>query len=503
MASVTRSSEHHTDTVSSVPRWRTQFFESVNKPLDVLVIGGGITGAGVLHAVAKLGLLAALVEQKDFAYGSSSRSSKLVHGGLRYLKQAQVHLMHQSLREREALLHEYPELIHRLRFFLPHHHAARIGMKSALRVYDSMAGIQSRNTHNRASLIQHFPFLQFSPDVGALSYLDAQTDDAQLVMKELQLAEKLGALSANYVSAQQLIEHRGRVLGALVRDEISAKMYDIRAHVVVNATGAWASELQANASAPLRLRPLRGSHLVLPFARLPLVQAIAKENPIDKRPMFALPWMGEVIFGTTDVEHKTSLNTEPRMSCAEYDYLMDALQYMFPQQNLQAHDVLSSFAGVRPTVADSHALASANSREHMMVSCAGYITVTGGKLTTYRRMAAQVITEIRKQVPMIGSGPSAQALAPEKIPSVDTTYWQGTHMTKEKWAQCAQQKVMHLDDLLIRRSHIGLLRPNGALNDLDALQAELSASLGWSAEQWQAECIRYRQIYQESYRPKP
>jgi glycerol-3-phosphate dehydrogenase len=256
-----------------------------DKQWDVLVIGGGITGAGVLLEAARRGLRALLVERHDFAWGTSSRSSKLVHGGLRYLKEGRFGLTRESVREREALLRAAPGLVEPLEFAFgayagrkPGRHAFLLG----LALYDRMAGTRSRHWHERDAFLALAPHAGTEGLLGGMHYRDAQTDDARLVLRVLAEAQALGGTAVNYVSAERLAQGK-----AVLRDGESGETFDVRTRLVVNATGAGVDALRGGAR---RVRPLRGSHLVLPAWLLPLASAVSLMHPEDGLPVLAFPW---------------------------------------------------------------------------------------------------------------------------------------------------------------------------------------------------------------------
>ncbi len=469
---------------------RAHFRQFVETPVDIVVVGGGITGAGILLAAAQAGYRAALIEQHDFSWGSSSRSSKLVHGGMRYLKYGKVALTALSLRERDQLLHDYPDLTSGLRFFLPYSQKAPLGMRAGIRLYDGLAEHETRAHYNRAQLQQLFPFLR-DEYRGALSYVDGQTDDAQLVLRVLQQARQLGAVACNYCAANELMVGNNTIHGVVANDRVSGASFAITAKMVINATGAWATRWLQNrppvSLKSIKLKPLRGSHLVLPFYRLPLTQAMALMHPIDERPMFALPWGGEVIFGTTDVEHVADLNEEPAIDSREFDYLLDALRRQFPSLNLDANDVISTYSGVRPTVDDGHKKASAISREHCIAEQNGLITIAGGKLTTFRYMAKQILQRVTKQIGY-----------PQTLPLPAITL--PTPLTRQRDPLSGlQHDVVHLDDWLLRRTHIGLMSEQGGVPQLSLWQQTICRQLKWDETRWQTEMQRFRMLYQKSY----
>jgi len=502
---------------------------------DVLVIGGGIAGAGIALEAARAGAKVALVEARDFASGTSSRSSKLVHGGLRYLAQAQFGLTRESVRERDALLRDAAGLVQPLRFLLPVRRGGRNGRAKlgvGLFLYDQFAGRRTRRWHAADELLGAAPGLDPQGLDGGWSYLDAQTDDARLVLRVLTEARRLSALTLNHAKVEGLTRNPLGVDGARVRDQISGSAFTLKARVVVNATGVWADQVRANLDRAPLLRPLRGSHLLLPAWRLPLAQAIGLFHPDDGRPVFALPWEGRTLVGTTDLDHDAGLDQEPGISAGELDYLLRALQAAFPAFGLSAADVLSTWSGVRPVVSSGRAVdPSKEAREHLITLEDGLITVTGGKLTTFRSTALQALRLAQSRVPALrqldGTAPvftpiehqsRLRTLAPELRARLTARYGSDaaavvggaapdelaplcgtpTVFAELRWA-CRAEGVEQLDDLLLRRTRLGLLLRDGAAQLLPRIQPLASQELGWDDARWQAECARYRELIARCY----
>lgn len=337
---------------------RTQALQALaHREWDMVIIGGGITGAGILLEAARRGYKALLVEQRDFAWGTSSRSSKLVHGGLRYLKEGQLGLTRDSVRERQNLLREARGLVEPQSFAFADYQGRKPGrwlFQLGLAVYDWLAGQRARHHYPADEFLMLAPHIARTDLKGGLCYTDAKTDDARLVLRVLQEARGLGGVAINYLGAEQLLRaddsSDGRVSGVQLRDAAGGGVYQVHAKVVVNATGAWADILRQQQGAPRRLRPLRGSHLVLPAWRLPVAQAVSLMHPQDGRPVFAFPWEGATLVGTTDVDHGADLQQEARITEAEVRYLLAALDFQFPQLQLTRADVIATYAGVRPVI---------------------------------------------------------------------------------------------------------------------------------------------------------
>ena len=513
---------------------REQRLAALPRETDLLVIGGGITGAGIALEAARRGVRVVLVEARDFAWGTSSRSSKLVHGGLRYLKEGKPVLTLESVRERNQLMREIPGLVDPMGFVMAHHTGHKPGrntMRVGLALYDAFAGKRTSGWASPADLQLLAPGIAPTGLEGASLYLDATTDDARLVLRVIAEAQHAGAAAINYLPAQSLLRNaQGEVCGARLRCAETGAEFDLLASCVIAATGVWADQLRASLGQTPKLRPLRGSHLLLPAWRLPLARAVAFLHPTDRRPIFAYPWEGTTLIGTTDLDHD-KIDQEPSITAAEVNYLLDALNQCFPGLSATPADVLSTWAGVRPVVDSGKALApSQESRDHIVLQEQGLISVTGGKLTTFRRIAQDTLRHAAPRLPMLQPvsdetiipqcPPPAQidrlpphlrerllgrlgpelddllhAASPEELlPVAETrTLWAELH-----WA-LRHEQVEHLDDLLLRRTRLGLTLPQGAVELLPRLQAWCQNELGWSDVRWHDECSRYRALITRCY----
>jgi len=320
---------------------------------DILIVGGGITGAGVLREAVRHGLKAVLVEQRDFAWGTSSRSSKMVHGGVRYLAAGDFRLTAHSLRERERLLREAPGLVRRMGYLFAHRRGGfppRFVVSLLLWLYDFLAGIRDHRFYPRDHFLRLLPGCNSDNLIGGTRYTDALTDDARLVLRVLQEATAEGGIAINYVKAMRLLEENGEIVGAVQRNELTQEETALKAKVVVNATGAWADGLRQGLAGEKKVRPQRGSHIVLPGWRLPMSQALIFLHPEDRRPLFAFPWEGATVVGTTDLDHTEALDREASMTRAELSYLLYGINQQFPKAQLTEKDIIASFAGLRPIV---------------------------------------------------------------------------------------------------------------------------------------------------------
>lgn len=363
---------------------------------DLAVIGGGATGMGVAVDAAARGYSVVLLERHDFGKGTSSRSTKLVHGGVRYLQQGNVSLVLEALRERGLLRDNAPHLVHDLPFIVPNYtwwEAPFYGI--GMRVYDLLAGRQgfgrSRNL-SRAETIERIPTIETKGLRGGVIYYDGQFDDARLVVHLMRTAVGHGAVCLNYTEAVKIVHRAGVVRGVAVRDAESGRDFTIKARAVVNATGPFADAVRAmdEPETPPMIRPSQGVHLVLDQAFLPGGNAIMVPHTDDGRVLFAIPWRDRTVVGTTDTPIPAVVD-EPEALPEEIEFLLShAARYLTRRPG--PGDVLSVFAGIRPLVDSGSASTAALSRDHTLhVSRTGLVTITGGKWTTYRRMAEDTV----------------------------------------------------------------------------------------------------------------
>jgi glycerol-3-phosphate dehydrogenase len=366
---------------------------------DFVIVGGGATGLGVAIDAASRGYQVVLLEQGDFAQGTSSRSTKLVHGGVRYLRQGNVALVIDALKERGLLRQNAPHLVHNLSFVVPNYEWWEgpfygIGLK----MYDLLAGRQGFGRSkllSRERTLQLLPTLEPEGLTGGVIYYDGQFDDARLAVNMAQTAARQGAVLLNYVEVTGLLKADSEVAGVVARDRESGEAHELSARVVVNATGAWADRLRAmdDPAAGSIIRPSQGVHLVLPSEFLPGESAIMVPKTDDGRVLFAIPWLDRVVVGTTD----TPVD-EPRLEPVpleeEIAFLLEhAGRYL--DRDPDRDDVLSVFAGLRPLVAGAEGADTASlSRDHtLLISDSGLVTIAGGKWTTYRKMAEDTVDQ--------------------------------------------------------------------------------------------------------------
>lgn len=524
--------------------WRDEIWANLDQDWDCIVIGGGITGAGIMCEASYRGLKTLLVERNDFASGTSSRSSKLVHGGLRYLKNFQIKVTFDSVAEREFLINHAAGLVNRMDILFASQKGDKYPgwiMGVGLIAYSLMAGNWHYAHHNPAQIKALCPLISSDRLIGGFQFADAQTDDARLTLRVIQEAVRSGGMAINYARVVDLLrDHRGRVCGVALEDQAPGSGHrniEVLGKVVINATGAWSDQVRSKLDLSPRLRPLRGSHLVFPHSRLPLKQSINVNHPTDGRPVFVFPWEGVTIAGTTDVDVGEGIPVDPGISEAEADYLLKFIQDTFPGQGITGNDIISTWSGIRPVINTGKLNPSEESREHAIWTEGGMITVTGGKLTTFRVMAHDTlriagrrlgmpfaksrncpifqpinekhITQIklsgldevktqrlvgRLGIDCVDLLASAHPGELEHIPS--TSYlW-----AELRWAAMAEG-VIHLDDLLLRRIRLGVLLPGGGAELLPKIRAVVQPGLGWSDARWQEEESTYRELWERAYKP--
>lgn len=481
--------------------------EGRTAPFDFIIVGGGATGLGAAVDAATRGHSVALVEMADFAKGTSSRSTKLVHGGVRYLRQGNVSLVLEALRERGRLAKNAPHLVHDLAFVIPNYKWWEgpfygVGMK----VYDQLAGklgLGPSRMLSREETIAEIPTVETEHLTGGVIYHDGQFDDARLAVNLAQTAAAQGALLANYTRCIGLLKEGGFVHGVRVRDEESGREFSIRGRAVINATGVFVDDLrrQDQAGAGAVVAVSQGIHIVLPKEFLPGKAAIMVPKTADGRVLFAVPWHDCVVVGTTDTpvpEH----NLEPRALQEEVDFIMEhCARYL--TRDPRPEDVLSIYAGLRPLVkAGDGEDTAALSRDHtILVSDSGLVTITGGKWTTYRKMAEDVIDQAEmiagvenrpcRTVDLPVQGWTHQAIPEphlqvygsaaadiralacgEKIhPALALT------RAEVMWHAC-EEMARTVEDVLARRSRSLLLDARASMEAAPAVAAILAAELG-------------------------
>jgi len=518
--------------------WREQLPATLAGDWDIVIIGGGITGAGILLEAARRGLRALLVEQRDFAWGTSSRSSKLVHGGLRYLREGKLRLTRESVQERKNLLRDAAGLVNPQSFAFADYRGRKPGrwlFSFGLALYDGMAGQRSRRYYPADEFLLLAPHIERAGLKGGMCYGDAKTDDARLVLRVLQEALAAGGIAVNYLAATQVLRTGGNADGVELLDALGGATYTIKAKALISATGAWADDLRQNATAGPKLRPLRGSHLLLPAWRLPVAQAVSLMHPRDGRPVFAFPWEGATLVGTTDVDHGEGMEAEAAITPGEVAYLMQALEFQFPELGLGLDDIIATFAGVRPVIDSGKADPSKEARDHAVWLERGLLTITGGKLTTFRLIALDALAHCAPLLPRRqGRAPAsrtfrqpgplpanagltaaqaqrlqgrygmhaAELLAAARRGELATIAGSETLWAELRWAARAEA-VVHLEDLLLRRTRLGLLLRQGGAEILPRVRAICQAELGWDDQRWLAEQAAYLDLWRRRYSLPP
>jgi len=510
-----------------------QLKQEPDKVWDMVVVGGGITGAGILREASRLGLQVLMVEKRDFSWGTSSRSSKLVHGGLRYLKEGRMLLTRDAVKERERLLNECGDLVTPLPFLIAAYRDRSPGKWSfsvALAIYNLIARQWERIFYPKTEFKMMAPHINRVELESGMRYRDAQTDDSRLVLRLIFEAKREGAITLNYTTASPPQRKDGKIEGLSLRNELNGETCFVRSKMVVNATGIWVNNMRPKVLT--RLRPLRGSHLVFPAWRLPVAQAVMMIHPVDGRPLFLLPWEGVTLFGTTDLDHDGDLNQEARISSAEVRYLLEAIAIALPKLDIKQADIIASYAGIRPVISHGENVApSKESRDHQIWDDQGLLSITGGKLTTFRMMAFDLLKKARPYLPelkldkstplftvprpqwpqrtdltaevkkrLLGRyGPDAGHVA-EAAEEGELERIQGTHTlwVEVRWG-ARMEGVTRLDDLMLRRVRLGLLLPGGGRDHMQRIAQICEEELGWSDERMAREEQAYLELWKSCY----
>ncbi|MDB6124219.1 MAG: glpD [Pedosphaera sp.] len=468
----------------------------IQEPLDVLVIGGGIVGSGIARDAAMRGLRVGLVEQHDFAFGTSSRSSRLLHGGLRYLAQGRIGLVREASVEKKTLHHIAPHLAEPLAFIFPTYRGTdwplwqmRIGVK----LYDLLCSgrnLGKSGSMSKEKVLGALPKLNPELLTGAVRYFDGLTNDARLVLDTLRSAANHGASLLNYFKFENS-KRDGEMWVCQITDHLTGRVYDVRAKSVVNATGPWADGLPHSR---VKLRLAKGIHLVVSRDRLPVPDAVVITE--GKRILFLIPWGERVIVGTTDTDYKGSLD-KVHADTEDVEYVLRTVNEFFPKVMLSAADIISTWAGLRPLIADPNGKPSDISRAHEIRNPEpGWWDVAGGKLTTYRLMAEQTVDAIIKTSK--GAISETAPCRTAKDPLLSPTEMAGVsgvvppefnrraveHYCKQEWA-------IHLDDVMVRRTSWHYYHAD-ASQKAECVADWMGDILSWSAAERVAELNRYR-----------
>lgn len=504
-----------------------------SRAFDVLVVGGGITGCGIARDAALRGLSVALVEKDDFASGTSSRSSRLVHGGVRYLEHGQLHLVFESSAERRRLLRLAPHLVRALEFTWPVYRGARIPrwkLGAGLMLYDLLALFRNVGRHRRLNarqVLANEPTLRADGLRGGASYFDAATNDARLTLANAIAAQEAGAVVVNHAAVTELLHEGDRIAGAIVRDKRTGSVSSVRASVVVNATGPWSDRVRAldDDTAHAVVRGSKGVHIAIARDRIGNRHAITLLSPIDGRVFFVLPADSMSIVGTTDT-FTSAPPDEVRATAEDVKYLIDSVNAFFPNARLTSNDVCRAWAGIRPLLPTNGSTPGSVSREHAITwTPRGLLSITGGKLTTYRVMASQVVDAVAERLrrpsrrnltrdtPLPGGDFASFDVLAADIARATNDVDLAAHLAtaygsrwRDVWSEisndgaerlvpalpytigemryCVRREMaMTIGDLLMRRTHFAFELCGSDAGDVPARVATAIAPLlGWSAE---------------------
>jgi len=533
-------------------RTRSKNLEALARDdFDVLVIGGGITGAGVARDAALRGLSVGLMESRDFAAGTSSRSSKLVHGGLRYLQQGDVGLVREAATERYAIRKLAPYLARPTEMIVPvRSRAGHAKIRVGLWTYDRIAGVPDEERHRMVRIdeaVAAEPLLKRGAFFGAGFYYEYVTDDARLVMAVVRTAAELGAVIANYTEVTDFTTENGRLSGVVARDRLSGAELPVRGRVVINAAGPWVDELRlrADTRGKPRLHLTKGIHIGVRRERLDLGHTVVM-NARDGRGVFAIPH-GEVTYiGTTDTDYPAP-ELDPSITLDDVTYLLDAANRTFAVEPLEPSDVVSAWAGLRPLLHQEGKKPSELSRkDEVMVSKSGLLSIAGGKLTTFRRMAARIVDmtceQLREQgvkppprrgqsdeVPLVGGetgddvdgyarrlvrrfpaigrdvidrlvryyGSGAAKLAENMSldPTLAARYAPGLPLTRAEVEHAVRDEMaVTLRDFLDRRSRLLLWNPDNGVSVAGGVARTMGSLLDWDRDRIEAEIAQYRTL---------
>lgn len=472
-------------------------------PMDLLVIGGGIVGSGIARDAALRGLRVGLVEQHDFAFGTSSRSSRLLHGGLRYLAQGRIRLVHEASVEKKIIHRIAPHLAAPLPFIFPTYHGNKYWrlwqLKIGVKIYDLLCGGRNLGASSwlkPEEVMGKVPSLSADGLHGAVRYFDGFTNDARLTLDTLRSAANAGARLVNYCRFKDAVRIDGESWQCETQDVLTGKTFFLRPRHIVNATGPWADGLPHS---QVKLRVTKGIHLAVERSRVPVPETVVMTE--GKRILFAIPWGERTILGTTDTDYHGSPD-HVTTDAADIDYVLKITNQFFPRTKLTTTDVISSWAGLRPLLADSNGKPSDISRSHEIKQPKpGWWDVTGGKLTTYRLMAEQAVDQIVKSLRKSNAAlplavPCRTAVEP-LLPVSETQNISGLlppefgRRVVEHY--CAHEWAVHLDDVMVRRTNWHYYHRDTALM-AEPVAHWMSELFGWTDEHRAAELQRYRTV---------
>ncbi len=538
------------------PRSRSEVLPRLGQmPFDLIVIGGGITGAGVFRDATLRRMNVLLVEKNDFASGTSSKSSKLIHGGLRYLKEYDFGLTRESCLERNLLIKQNPHLVEPIPFVYPIYRRDKEGpamVKAGMWLYEALGGFHNYQRHR---MLSRDETLELIPDLdpeglrGAAHYYDAAVDDARLTLENIKCGVREGGVALNYVAAIGFTREKDRISGVLLRDMVSWKTFEARAPAVVNATGVWVNAVRnLDSPAERTLSPTKGVHIVVPSTRIRQHATLAFRNPADDRQLFSIPRGEMTLIGTTDTFFNGDADSIETL-WDDVDYLLDAANRVFPGCGLNRDDLVSVFAGIRPLIAPKQeADAGAISREHeVFEDPSGLISIAGGKLTTYRLMARELVDLATTRLPAsrrrrLGPCVTERSLArrlldveaetgdfidqghPEPVARhLVTTYGSDARAVLalcgevpggiepiEPGAPFLKGEVVHavrhecalsVTDVLMRRLRAAIWLPGQGIEAAGPVSRLMAAELGWTEDERAAQAERYAEEIRKFYRP--
>ena len=485
--------------VMPTPRRADTLSRLAREPFDLLVIGGGINGAGIARDAALRGLSVALVERDDFASGTSSRSSRLIHGGVRYLEHGYLHLVFEASRERRILLDTAPHLVQPLAFTWPVFRGDRIPrwkLGAGLWLYDLLATFKNVDRHrslSAAGVLEREPHVRRNGLRGGALYYDAATNDARLTIANIIDAATSGAAIANYCAVTALTRDGARVTGATVRDVIGGGEFAVRARRTVNAAGPWSDTIRQldEAGHTPGVQGTKGVHIEVPRDRVGNREAVTVISQVDGRVMFVLPAGAHTIIGTTDTP-TVSTPDNVRADEGDVDYLLRSANGTFPDARLTRDDVISAWAGIRPLIASGSTGSPASaSREHAIhSSVAGLISVSGGKLTTYRSMSAEVVDVAERA---LGRSPARAITGTRALPRSDPDALIRRDVTlaepvvtglphRRADFVCAAESefACRLGDFMIRRTHVAFETRDHGRAAAPEVARLVAPVLGWT-----------------------
>ncbi len=517
-------------------QWREMALADLDRPFDVVIIGGGITGCGIFFDAAQRGLRVLLLEKNDLASGTSSRSSKLLHGGLRYLKNLQFGVTRKSCMERDRQLALNPNLVTPIPWLYPTYHGQKTpGWKIGLGlwIYDRLtSNTVAHRTVDAEEIHRLAPGLTVDGLDRAMVYQDTRVDDARLTRAVAATGFAYGGRILTYAQAEDLRRGAGgKLAGVVIRDLLNDTTHEVKCPLVINATGAWVDGVRHRLGLDgQKVRPSRGSHLIFERDRLPIESAVTIESPDDRRPVFLIPHPEGTLVGTTDLFHHGSLD-DPRPTREEIDYLLRVLAAGYPGSPPGLDDIRGAFAGVRPILNSDAETPSAASREEAVWFENGLLSVAGGKLTTWRPTAEETVDEAlrhlpddiqRRAAPCATAGTALIGLAPADLDlrlakafdlRPDLASAMARRLGSAAWVACESADadelkplrddvdlclaelrshvhgggVIHLSDLLLRRVRLGMWRPDQARTLAPVLEKPVRELTGWSADRWDRE----------------